>query len=91
MLTHYNLGFSLDSNAPLGLVFSLCDGYRSKLPLSVLLHLLNLLTNCDMPGSGFLFLFALLSKLVILNVTINRISELVKLVQLSDWTSSHKL
>jgi hypothetical protein len=62
------------------LVFFLCDGCRSKLTLAVLLHLLNLVTNFNMSGSGFLFLFALLSKVVISNVTINRIHELVKLV-----------
>ncbi len=48
------------------------------------MNLLNLLSNFNMPGSGFLFLFALLLKLVISNVTINRVGELVKLVQLFD-------
>jgi hypothetical protein len=38
-----------------------------------------------MPGTaGFLFLFALLSKLVISNVTVRRIRQLFKLVQLLD-------
>jgi hypothetical protein len=38
-----------------------------------------------MSGSGLLFLLTLLSKLVVPNVTINRVGELVKLVQLFDW------
>ncbi len=56
-----------------------------KLSLPVLDHLLHLLTYLDMPCSGLLFLLALLTKLVIPNVTINRIGELVELVQLFYW------
>jgi hypothetical protein len=44
-----------------------------------------MLTNFNMHGCGFLFLFALLSKLIILNVTINYILESVELVELFDW------
>jgi hypothetical protein len=51
------------------------------LALAILMHLLCLLTNFDMSGGDFLSLLALLAKLVIPNVTINRICQFVKLVQ----------
>jgi hypothetical protein len=41
--------------------------------------------NLNMSCSGLLFQLALLSKLVVRNVTINPDGELVKLVQLFDW------
>ena len=75
---------SLDRNGPFGLAFSLCDGGRCELPLPILLHLLHLVTNLHMSCSGLLLPLALLSKLVIPNVTINRVGSLVKLVQLFD-------
>jgi hypothetical protein len=74
--------FFLDSNGPFGLALSLCDGHRSELTLVILLHSLHLLTNLNMSGSCLLFLLTLLSKLVVPNVTINRVGELVKFVQL---------
>jgi hypothetical protein len=74
--------FFLDGNGPFGLAFLLCDSRRRELTLPILLHLLHLLMNLNMSGSGLLFLLALLSKLVIPNVTINCVRELVELVQL---------
>jgi hypothetical protein len=51
----------------------------------LVLYLFVLSTNLYMPGCSFLFLFALLSKLVISNVALHSICQFVKLVQLFDW------
>jgi hypothetical protein len=89
-ITHLNGGSQrsllfLDGNGLLTLAFSYCDGGNSELTLSVLSYLLKLSTYYNVPGSGLLFLLALLAEFIIPNVTINRICELVEFMQLLDW------
>ena len=78
--------FFLYRSGPFGLALSFFLRWsRAELTLAILLHLLHLLTYLNMSGSCLLFLFTLLSKLVILDVTINRVGELVEFVQLFYW------
>ena len=57
---------------------------HSKLPFTILSHLIELSTNNDVPRGGFLFLFAFFTEFLIPNVTINRVGQSVELVQLFD-------